>query len=311
MKTVPTLHPGGPSSPAQADPSEIKWRLLAYEQSRLEQAKRNFLAAASHELGSPVALIQGYSSLLAQMSQSGRLDAEEAKEIVQRIMDGARRLGQVIKDTLDTTAIEANALELLLRPLAPAKVIRLALQDLRRAIAKQKLSISVEGLTKLPKIEGDVIHLRHAFRNIVSDSVHHTPLRGQISISARLLDASPVQSDMVASAKPPFVETIIADNSAGIAPEDQGHIFDRVCEIAVLNQAGRNASRKRGGSLELAVARGIIEAHGGLVWVESEGYDEQRNPGARFHIALPVKMPRQRHRIQVALQRYRSGSPTR
>jgi signal transduction histidine kinase len=126
-------------------------------------------------------------------------------------------------------------------------------------------------------IFGDPERLYQAFRNVVSNAIKYTPDGGRITIDGRLL--------------PGFIETTVTDTGIGISPEDQEAIFEKFGQLGDLNVHSSSKTKFKGGGpgLGLPIARGIIEAHGGTIWVESEGHDEVRCPGSTFHILLPVR----------------------
>jgi len=84
---------------------------------------------------------------------------------------------------------------------------------------------------------------------------------------------------------------IVSDTGVGISPADQAHIFDMFFRVGSADQHSSSGFAFKGGGpgLGLAIARGIIEAHGGRIWVESQGYDETRCPGSEFHVVLPLQ----------------------
>jgi signal transduction histidine kinase len=90
---------------------------------------------------------------------------------------------------------------------------------------------------------------------------------------------------------PGFVELTITDTGIGISPEDQERIFEKFGQLgrADLHSSSKVKFKGGGPGLGLSITRGIIEAHGGTIWVESEGYDEKKCPGSIFHVLLPVR----------------------
>jgi signal transduction histidine kinase len=124
---------------------------------------------------------------------------------------------------------------------------------------------------------GDPERLYQALRNVVSNAVKFTPDGGRISINGRML--------------PGFIEITVSDSGIGIDPEDQMRIFEKFGRLGdtSLHSSGRTKFKGGGPGLGLPIAKGIIEAHGGAIWVESEGYDEERCPGSTFHILLPIR----------------------
>jgi signal transduction histidine kinase len=127
---------------------------------------------------------------------------------------------------------------------------------------------------------------------VVSNSIKFTPDGGRITIRGRVLGAQgAVGTD--------FVELVVADTGIGIAKEEQERIFEKFYRVGDVqhHSSGEYKFKGAGPGLGLPIARGIIEAHGGRIWVESEGYDEARCPGSEFHIVLPVQ-PQTLHNLQ-------------
>jgi signal transduction histidine kinase len=124
---------------------------------------------------------------------------------------------------------------------------------------------------------GDSERLYQALRNIISNAVKFTPDGGRISVEGREL--------------PGFLEVRVSDTGIGIAPENQSQIFEKFGRLGnpSLHSSGKTKFKGGGPGLGLPIARGIVEAHGGTIWVESAGYDEIQFPGATFHILLPLR----------------------
>ncbi len=126
-------------------------------------------------------------------------------------------------------------------------------------------------------IYADPQRLYQTFRNILSNAIKYTPDGGKIIVDGRVL--------------PGFIETTICDSGIGISPEDQELIFEKFGQLGdvSLHSSGKVKFKGGGPGLGLPIARGIIEAHGGTIWVESEGHDEQKCLGSTFHILLPIR----------------------
>ncbi|MBI1855354.1 MAG: HAMP domain-containing histidine kinase, partial [Chloroflexi bacterium] len=90
---------------------------------------------------------------------------------------------------------------------------------------------------------------------------------------------------------PGFIEVIVTDTGIGISPENQAAIFEKFGQLgrANLHSSGKTKFKGGGPGLGLPITRGIIEAHGGTIWVESEGCDEEKCPGSIFHILIPAR----------------------
>lgn len=126
-------------------------------------------------------------------------------------------------------------------------------------------------------IYGDSERVYQALYNVTTNAIKYTPDNGTITINGRLL--------------PGFIEIIIADSGIGISTEHQAVIFEKFGQLgrADLHSSGKTKFKGGGPGLGLPITRGIIEAHGGTIWVESEGHDEVKLSGSTFHILLPTR----------------------
>jgi signal transduction histidine kinase len=148
--------------------------------------------------------------------------------------------------------------------------------DLQSFGRARDVEIQFRGLSSLPIIRGDAQRLHEAFWNVISNAMKYTPDGGQIRIRGHQIEDA--------------VHIMVEDDGVGIPLEEQERIFDRfyVLEDTSLHRSSKTDFKGGGLGLGLPVTKGIIEAHGGKVWVESEGYNEERLPGSTFHILFPV-----------------------
>jgi signal transduction histidine kinase len=116
-----------------------------------------------------------------------------------------------------------------------------------------------------------------ALYNVISNAIKFTPDQGKIVVNGKSYDE--------------FLELIIIDNGVGINPEKQKEIFNKFQPVSdsALHTSGKQKFMGGGPGLGLPIAKGIIEAHGGRIWVESDGYDEVQCPGSTFRILLPMR----------------------
>jgi signal transduction histidine kinase len=112
---------------------------------------------------------------------------------------------------------------------------------------------------------------------VITNAIKYTPDGGKISVDGRTL--------------PGFVEITVTDTGIGIAPENHTRIFEKFGRLGnvSLHSTGKTKFKGGGPGLGLPITKGVIEAHGGAIWVESDGYDEVRCPGSTFHILLPIR----------------------
>lgn len=248
------------------------------ELQQLEKMKSDFILLTSHELRTPLTCIYGYAQMLLQNPEiHGSSDAEDSpRYLLQRIADATRRLGQVFDEIRNVSLIDAGRLHLIKKSMRLEPLIHSVVENLQDSSLPRDLQFEFAGLADLPVIQGDAQRLHQALQNIVGNAIKYTPDGGYIRITGRQIEDT--------------VHIAVQDTGVGIAPEDRERVFGRfyVLENTAFHTSSKIAFRGGGLGLGLALARGIIEAHGGKVWLESKGYDAKQLPGSTFHILLPL-----------------------
>jgi signal transduction histidine kinase len=244
---------------------------------RLDRSKSNFISVAAHELKTPLTLIEGYTSMMRDASASPEAD-NNMDPLLHGVRTGIQRLRQIVDDMIDVSLIDNNMLSLNSQPLWLSHLLDLLQKNLGEIMRERKLKLEIK---KFPGSQewlyADPERLYQAFLNLLTNAIKYTPDGGSISVGGRTL--------------PGFVEVTITDSGIGISPDDQAIIFEKFGQLgrADLHSSSKVKFKGGGPGLGLSITRGIIEAHGGTIWVESEGYDEKQCPGSTFHILLPVR----------------------
>lgn len=242
---------------------------------KLDRSKSNFISVAAHELKTPLTLIEGYTSMMRD-SNSG--SNSETDPLLNGVRTGIQRLRQIVDDMIDVSLIDNNMLSLNSQPLWLNHILDMLRKNLMDIIRERQLNLEIK---KFPGSQewlyADPERLYQAFQNLITNAIKYTPDNGTITIDGRAL--------------PGFVELTITDTGIGISPEDQERIFEKFGQLgrADLHSSSKVKFKGGGPGLGLSIARGIIESHGGTIWVESEGYDEKKCPGSTFHVLLPVR----------------------
>lgn len=248
----------------------------AYERlERLDRAKSDFLSIASHELRTPLTQIRGYTDVLNELARSDALTREQIARITENISRPVRRLERIISAMLDASQLETG-MSFHFAPTTLAGVMRMALEPWQEALKERKLTLTTHGLEDIAPIRADMERLAQAFSNLISNAIKFTPDGGRITIEAHPLDGE-------------HFEVTVSDTGIGISKVDQELIFEKFYRVGSidLHSSGEYKFKGGGPGLGLSIARGVIEGHGGCIWVESEGYDEERCPGSTFHVVLP------------------------
>ena len=255
---------------------------------KLDQAKTDFIQIASHELRTPLTQVRGYADILADSVREGNPSLPQVVQISQGIGRATIRLEEIIAAMLDVSQIDAEMLAISRTPMTVASVVRFATDSYKDAVKNRRQTLTVEGIDDLPPVQGDFQRLCQAFTNVLGNCIKFTPDGGKISLAGRTIDSK--QAGEVGTT---FVEIVIADSGIGINPEDQELIFEKFYRVGPveLHSTGQTKFKGAGPGLGLPIAKGVIQAHGGKIWVESEGMDETRFPGSKFHILLPAAPP--------------------
>lgn len=243
---------------------------------KLDRSKSDFISVAAHELRTPLTLIEGYAAMLREALEARSISSPEGA-LITGIHNGTRRLRTIINDMIDVSLIDNNMLSLNYQPVWLNRLLAVLVGEVQATIKERRLDLNVanfEGSGEL--LYGDPERLLQLFRNVLTNAIKFTPDGGKIQINGRKL--------------PGFIEVIFHDSGIGIDQEDQATIFDKFSRLgdSALHSSGNTKFKGGGPGLGLHIAKGIVEAHNGAIWVESPGYDETALPGSIFHILLPV-----------------------
>ncbi len=223
-----------------------------------EELKSTFVSVISHELKTPVALIKGYVSTLR------REDATWERDVIQDslavIEDEADRLTELIENLLDASRLQAGALAINLADVDLPALARRIAERLKTQSSQHSIVVSFP--SDFPIVLSDEGRLGQVISNLVSNAIKYSPQGGEIRISGQVL--------------PQQVVVCVSDQGAGIAPGDIPYVFDR------FYRASDATRTTKGAGLGLYLARAVIEAHGGRIWVDSK-----HGEGARICFSLP------------------------
>ena len=246
---------------------------------KLDQNKTDFINVAAHELRTPLTVIKGYMDMLAG-DQAVRSNAY-LKEVVKGVLKGTERLHGIINSMLDVARIDSQLLDMHMEHTSMQVTMRRIQADFEQAAAERNLTVQLENLEDLPFVNADPNMLVKVYQNLVGNAIKYTPDGGTITISGQLVNDHKLGE---------CVEMLVHDTGIGIDSEYQELIFEKFYQTGTvaLHSSGETKFKGGGPGLGLAIVRGIINAHGGRIWVESPGYDEINCPGSTFHILLPV-----------------------
>lgn len=244
---------------------------------RLEKSKSDFISIAAHELRTPLTLIEGYSAMLREIINQKKIYDDHIIQLIDGMDSGSLRLREIINDMLDVSLIDNDMLSLSYQPVWINKLLERLQNEVKPSTETRRLTLEVHRFNNDDRMffsDGERIY--QALYNVISNAIKFTPDGGKIVIDGNAYDE--------------FIEIIIVDNGVGIDAENQKKIFEKFQPInnSALHTSGKQKFMGGGPGLGLPIAKGIIEAHGGRIWVESDEYNEIECPGSTFHILLPV-----------------------
>ncbi|MHB8625074.1 MAG: hybrid sensor histidine kinase/response regulator [Aggregatilineales bacterium] len=249
------------------------------ELRRLDKVKDAFIQLTAHELRTPLTLIYGYSRLIQESPTLNQLRAQSTEfgSFVDGLVESIERMARVINEILTMARIASGRVDLALTTLNLGDVAERAIHQYEVVARQRNLSMRFEAGQWRLAVRADAELIELALHNLLGNAIKYTPDGGLINLMCRINVSS--------------VQISVQDSGIGIDLADQKSIFERfyTANDTQLHSTSKTAFRGGGLGLGLSITRGIIEAHGGRIWVESTGRDERKLPGSTFFIELPLQ----------------------
>ncbi|HTP64207.1 MAG TPA: ATP-binding protein [Geobacteraceae bacterium] len=270
------------------------------ELERLDMMKNQFIGMVSHEFRTPLtSILSGTEFLLANYAVSAN---EDLHDILEMIYNSGKRLNEIFSNLMKVVKLESNAATIAMTTLMLGDVLDHAQSQLEPVMNERRQRICREGLEDIPFINGNREYLVEIFMQLLENAVKFTPDGGEIRIRARIAERSALSDKKGLLCRfnqrfyeqmgcKFFVEVEVRDSGIGIDPDEQLNIFDKFYEIGDLrhHSTGRHKFLGKGTGLGLAIVKGMVEAHGGMIWVESPGADRGEISGSAFFLLLPLE----------------------
>ncbi|MEE8356506.1 MAG: GAF domain-containing sensor histidine kinase [Anaerolineales bacterium] len=253
---------------------------------KIEQIKKSasdIISIKAHELRSPLTVVSGYTQLLA--NDTKLMGDEYYAELIKGILSGSEGLQNIIENMISTANITPSNLKIGTHPISLYSIVDGICRDLQGKVQVRKITLSHDNLGEIPAVYGDSEALTKVFEILINYAMTHTPSGGKITITGRHI---PPRSDLL---KWEGAEIIVCDTGIGIDHEAQDRFFQDhmnpfLADFSLLDEI---ADREEKPGEQLAIARSIIEAHNGRVWVERMEKDKEHLPGSEFHVVLPLE----------------------
>jgi signal transduction histidine kinase len=227
----------------------------AERRQRLDATRSELVSTVSHELRSPLTSVKGFTKTL--LAKWDYFTDEQKRQMLATVNEDADRVTRLLGELLDVSRIDAGRLQLRRRMVdVPEIVNRVTERMAARAEQPDRIETKFNG--EVPQLYADPDKVEQIFTNLIENAMKYG--EGQVSVSARVHDEA--------------VQFTVADQGAGIPPSQLVHIFSKFFR--------RPGERRTGTGLGLYIAKGIVEAHGGHIWAQSE-----QGQGSRFHFTLP------------------------
>lgn len=280
---------------------EIKENLekLTVDLQNLNKMKNSFLGMASHELKTPLTVVSGYSELILS-GIAGHAD-ESVLSMVRYISDASDRLTAIVRDIVDVALLDRREIPLRVRLVDFNELIRTATNELEYFFHVRQQILQLELDPDLPQVFCDPDRIFQVVTNLVGNAVKFTPDGGKIALTTRLVrifrapgkSAGISEVEKIDPHEHTYVEMVVRDSGIGIDIEEQMQIFEKFYEIGKIEEhfTGKMAFKGRGTGLGLTIVKGIVDRHGGAIWVESEGHNPKKFYGSAFCVLIPLLPP--------------------
>lgn len=228
--------------------------------AELDRLKSEFVSMVSHELRTPLGLIKGYTGTL--LAQDTALDAATREEFLQVIDEETDRLTELVTNLLDMSRIEAGTLHVDLQPTRIADLLRTYADRLQTRECGRTLRLEIP--ERLPLVLADTRRITQVLDNLLTNAVRYSPEDTPIALAACARDGE--------------LLVAVQDQGLGIAADKREQVFEKFFRVDP-----SDTRRFAGTGLGLAICRGIVQAHGGAIWVDSE-----EGQGSTFTFRLPI-----------------------
>jgi signal transduction histidine kinase len=234
-------------------------------------AKSEFVSMVSHELKTPMTSLRGYTDLLLS-GMTGKL-TEQQHNFLEIMAANIRRMSQQIQDLTDISRIETGQLHIELAPISFVNVVNETMQTVKGLCDEKEIRVHLELPEELPLVMADRGRMVQVLTNLLSNACKYSPPNTDVTLKFMTRMVAQEDSDEMV----PMVYCCVKDRGYGISPEDLEKLFTKF-----FRSDDPNIRQAKGTGLGLSITKGIVELHGGEIWVESK-----LGEGTSFQFTIP------------------------
>lgn len=234
---------------------------MAEQLGHTEEMRRQLIGDVAHELRTPLTSIKG--------SMEGLIDGvlPASSETFEQLLQETERLNGLVSDLQELSRVEAGAYEMDLHPVEFESLVKTVVKRLGKGFEDKSVTLTLDIPEELPRVSVDPDRIIQVLTNLLANALRYTPATGKVELSV-FLDGN-------------LLHISVKDTGVGIPSEHIPYVFNRFYRV------DKSRSRQAGGSgIGLTIAKYLVEAHGGQIWVESQGQGQ----GSNFKFTLPVKI---------------------
>jgi signal transduction histidine kinase len=248
--------------------------------AQLDRNKLEFIEVAAHELRTPITVMKGYINVMK--TDTAVKTNPMLVEVLEGIAKGTDRLHEIVNTMLDVTRVDSDKLRIAPVPVPVKSVVNDIVHKVESEAGSRKLTLTVQHADDTPNINADPTLIQKALYHLIINAIKYTPDGGTVTIRTRPVEVEPGM---------PGAEISIQDTGIGLDAEHHELIFEKFYQVGsvALHSSSKTAFKGGGPGLGLAIAKGVARAHGGKIWVESAGHDEEKLPGSTFFIQFPTE----------------------
>ncbi len=251
-------------------------------QKELERVRDEFTAMMVHELRAPLTVVQGTTDMFLKDPQL--VQASQGVELLKTMQNSSRAMLALVSDLLDVSKIEAGKFQVMKTKGNLSQLINDRINFFAAVASSKSINLYAEGLDKTLELEFDPDRISQVLNNLISNALKFTPMGGMVYVSAYTLNTTHDIRWRFVDSKPESFElqlpaglVAISDTGIGISPERTNDLFSK------FKQLQPSIGQERGTGLGLVIAKGIVETHGGKIFMQSHV-----NEGTTFYFTLPA-----------------------